>query len=204
MSKRSLQFILIFFAVLSLAGYIVLQEQFTSVSLEDYHELNEQELLRVTDSEDTYLYLYTKDENITEIILEDFGIVLTLSSFEYAFEPILGFLPFDSVTSPIVLNSYTSFYYPEFQGYKVIGKIEFGTGKYSFIDYHGGNDYILSEHLPVETNKVYSEYSGIPITTGSLLIFAFLVTLINFKSKHHKDVYQQGYKKKQRGKREKY
>lgn len=188
----------------SIIAYFIFQEPIKSVTVEDYSILDNKEFTYHSSSDGEKLYLYAKNVDYDEVSFEG-GIQISLESHENTLTNRFIIEPIDQFTvDTIKFHDYTDFYYPSFDGYKVIGEIEFDKGAYDFESFFQSGEYIISNHLPQESNIIYTEYSNMSlifmIFSGSILALTFL----KFDNGYHSEKYQQGYKKPQRGRKERY
>lgn len=187
--------------IFSVSVLIYLQSPVSTVTLENYTSVANYEFEFISESENNIIYLYANTDRIEEIENNDLGsiIVHTNNDLNQIF-----IVPTAVGVEHIKFKDFTTFYYPEYKGYTVIGSIEFDNGVYNFASFLDETKFIYSPNLPVETNTSYREYSTYPIISGVFGCAIMFLTLLDFGSGYDNDKYKQGYKKPQKGKRERY
>ncbi|AIO19195.1 hypothetical protein KQ51_01318 [Candidatus Izimaplasma bacterium HR1] len=199
--KLGFQSLAVGIIIISIVSYLLLQEPYPEVTLQDYYKATDYNTTNVQFSDGDELYIYFKNEPY-DLIVDDDGLISFLKN--YNFSPYMSFTPLSDPENRIVVHNYTEFYYPTYKGYNVVAKVEFSEDHYAYEPYNTEEDIIISSNLPVVINHLYSQYDFIPVITGVIGILIMFTTFINFGSNYHDDIYQQGYKKKQRGKQERY
>ncbi len=203
--KLSIRGLSVLFIILSFIGYLVLQEPITTVSLDDYSQLQNNEIEFHSEEKGTLLYIYSKEKNKVIDIQFDSFVELTFNTSVRNDYHQMFIEPIDTTTTDYIkFHNFTAYYYPSFEKYDVLGSIEFDKGDYIITNFLDNGDYIISSNLPVETNKLYSNYSYIPMISGGTSLLVMFLTLLSFGGDYNSDRYQQGYKKPQRGKKERY
>lgn len=152
------------------------------------------------------IYIYTTDKYIYEIdaissnqtILRQSPSTSYLLTINSEYEDAT-----DSIIKSASVREYFDSEIPEIEGHRIIAEIEFKGDNYTF-DTPSSTRFIYSTELATPTTITYDEYLFAPLISGVFGFSYLFLVLVSMSNRNSTDVYDQGYKKPQRRKKERY